>query len=551
LEDVLATVNSRELQKMTKEKGDGGEELYVRGRFAHKDIEHGKCSTWLKSHGRIGKLNFYICQSDEILKRDCPSADVIMYNDDSVLLGDGGECRVRETSKVQVHMRDGSSFVLDNVRYVLELRRNLISLGILEKEGFTVKMQSGKIKVIKGSLIWLVEETNVTLLAKVRCFLIRSGVSKVFWAYDTTMSTYLVNMSPSSAIEFKTPIDMLGLPGWLASIKQGMLEPVKVKCIFLGYHKVQVLQGVEFEVKPLARGREQHLTRELFRYRENNNETAFIVVVVEKIYANELLTFNDTVACEAISKWKAGLKEDMDARSNVYVLSNDCKESNATTMTITGSTHQAEIWVTKGLLDKVKGNVLGTEIIRDQSGNTLVSQSRVHNGKLVYTFLDGHSILSLEVSLPDDYDVKKNDVGMLDGFDRGSQKNVQVFVDFDYAMGRSINVMGRSITGSMNESICSRENTFGCNCFGMKEERGSVSGWFSWSFNESQFTILLDLHRELRKKSEEHRVASEDALAAHLFTRIIIDSNLFSRALRNKSANSTPKLAPQPTSRQC
>ncbi|GKF93312.1 hypothetical protein Tco_0280031 [Tanacetum coccineum] len=51
------------------------------------------------------------------------------------------------------------------------------------------------------------------------------------------MSTYLVNRSPSSAIGFKPPVDMLGFFGWLASIKQGMLEPVKVKCIFLGYHK--------------------------------------------------------------------------------------------------------------------------------------------------------------------------------------------------------------------------------------------------------------------------------------------------------------------------
>ncbi|GJX97643.1 hypothetical protein Tco_0353441 [Tanacetum coccineum] len=64
-----------------------------------------------------------------------------------------------------------------------------------------------------------------------------SSLSKVFWADDTTMSTYLVTRSPSSAIGFKTPIDMLGFFCWLASIKQGMLEPIKVKCIFLGYRK--------------------------------------------------------------------------------------------------------------------------------------------------------------------------------------------------------------------------------------------------------------------------------------------------------------------------
>ncbi|GKB45895.1 hypothetical protein Tco_0896648, partial [Tanacetum coccineum] len=41
---------------------------------------------------------------------------------------------------------------------------------------------------------------------------------------DTTRSTYLVNRSPSLAIGFKKPIDMLGFFGWLASIKQGTLE---------------------------------------------------------------------------------------------------------------------------------------------------------------------------------------------------------------------------------------------------------------------------------------------------------------------------------------
>nr|GEX24571.1 ribonuclease H-like domain-containing protein [Tanacetum cinerariifolium] len=76
---------------------------------------------------------------------------------------------------------------------------------------------------------------------------------------DTIRSTYLVNRSPSSTIGFKKPIDMLGFFGWLASIKKGMLEPVKVKCIFLGYHKsivgtgsMQVLHRSEFEVELLG-----------------------------------------------------------------------------------------------------------------------------------------------------------------------------------------------------------------------------------------------------------------------------------------------------------
>ncbi|GJZ92661.1 hypothetical protein Tco_0664726, partial [Tanacetum coccineum] len=95
-----------------------------------------------------------------------------------------------------------------------------------------------------------------------------SGLSKIFWAEDTTMSTYLVTRSPSSAIGFKTPIDMLGFFGWLASIKQGMLGPVKVvlyrntgfnesgeyKKTFIGSGvgtgSMQVLQVEEFDVEP-------------------------------------------------------------------------------------------------------------------------------------------------------------------------------------------------------------------------------------------------------------------------------------------------------------
>nr|GFC66346.1 zinc finger, CCHC-type [Tanacetum cinerariifolium] len=73
----------------------------------------------------------------------------------------------------------------------------------------------------------------------------------------------------------------------------------------------------------LARDREQHLACELFGYRKDSNEAAFTVAAVEKIYAHELLTFNNTVACEVITKWKDGLKDDMDARSDVYMLSND------------------------------------------------------------------------------------------------------------------------------------------------------------------------------------------------------------------------------------
>ncbi|GKB32552.1 hypothetical protein Tco_0871953 [Tanacetum coccineum] len=86
-----------------------------------------------------------------------------------------------------------------------------------------------------------------------------------------------------------------------------------------GLQEVQTQELMDYQ---LARDREQHLACELFGYREDSNEAAFVVAAVEKIYAHESLTFNYIVACEVISKWKAGLTDDMDARSDVYVLSN-------------------------------------------------------------------------------------------------------------------------------------------------------------------------------------------------------------------------------------
>ncbi|GKF02806.1 hypothetical protein Tco_0029729, partial [Tanacetum coccineum] len=149
----------------------------------------------------------------------------------------------------------------------------------------------------------LVKEMNVTLLAMVRCFLIQSGLSKVLWAEDTTMSTYLVNKEDLT-FEVKP---------------HGNVDHV------LGSHEVQTQNLIYYH---LARDREQYLAWELFGYREDSNEAAFTVAAVEKIYAHESLTFNDTVACEVISKWNARLKDYIDARSDVYVLNNGCKKYN-------------------------------------------------------------------------------------------------------------------------------------------------------------------------------------------------------------------------------
>ncbi|GJY35232.1 reverse transcriptase domain-containing protein [Tanacetum coccineum] len=74
LEDVLTTLNSRELQKIIEAKGDGGEGLYVRGRSGQINIEQGKDSMWSKSQGRSSRLR----NEDQVSGSKADSADVMM-----------------------------------------------------------------------------------------------------------------------------------------------------------------------------------------------------------------------------------------------------------------------------------------------------------------------------------------------------------------------------------------------------------------------------------------------------------------------------------------
>ncbi|GJT04338.1 hypothetical protein Tco_0838800 [Tanacetum coccineum] len=57
--------------KMAKAKGDGGEGLYMRGRFGQRYTKQGTDSEWSKSLERSSKLMCYICHFEEHLKRDC------------------------------------------------------------------------------------------------------------------------------------------------------------------------------------------------------------------------------------------------------------------------------------------------------------------------------------------------------------------------------------------------------------------------------------------------------------------------------------------------
>ncbi|KAL0310870.1 UNVERIFIED_CONTAM: Retrovirus-related Pol polyprotein from transposon TNT 1-94 [Sesamum angustifolium] len=91
------------------------------------------------------------------------------------------------------------------------------------------------------------ERMNRTLLNKVRCLLISSGLSKTFWGEALSTAVYLINRSPSVPLLGKIPecmwtgkdvdISSLRIFGCSAFVLQNgdKLDPRAKKCIFIGY----------------------------------------------------------------------------------------------------------------------------------------------------------------------------------------------------------------------------------------------------------------------------------------------------------------------------
>lgn len=69
-----------------------------------------------------------------------------------VMLGNNKACKINGISFVKIRMFDGCDRILRNVRYVPELRRNLVSLGVLDEIWCSIKIENGFMKIIKGAM---------------------------------------------------------------------------------------------------------------------------------------------------------------------------------------------------------------------------------------------------------------------------------------------------------------------------------------------------------------------------------------------------------------
>ncbi|KAL4312354.1 hypothetical protein GQ457_01G013740 [Hibiscus cannabinus] len=76
-------------------------------------------------------------------------------NSGSVYLGDDSCCNIVGIGEVRIRMYDGTVRTLCDVRHIPDLKKNLISLGTLHKNGFIPKADEDRetIRIVKGALI--------------------------------------------------------------------------------------------------------------------------------------------------------------------------------------------------------------------------------------------------------------------------------------------------------------------------------------------------------------------------------------------------------------
>ena len=124
------------------------------------------------------------------------------------------------------------------------LVKNLITF--VNKEGIKRQFTVTYIPQQNG----VAERMNITLLEKTRAMLKTTDLAKSFWAEAVNTACYVINRSPSTTINLKTPMEMwtgklvdysclhvFGSPVYVMYNDQerSKLDPKSKKCIFFGY----------------------------------------------------------------------------------------------------------------------------------------------------------------------------------------------------------------------------------------------------------------------------------------------------------------------------
>nr|CAI44659.1 OSJNBa0061C06.9 [Oryza sativa Japonica Group] len=299
LKEVYDASHAKEkMKKMVPSEGSNSqaEGLVVRGRQQEKNTKNQSRDKSLSSyHGRSKSRCRY--KSCKYCKRDGHDISECWKLQDKNKRT--GKYIPKGIGTVQIKMFDGCIRTLSDVRHIPNLKRSLISLCTLDCKGYRYSCGDGILKHLRGTNILgnvaavsdLLSNSDATNLWHMRlghmseiglaelskrglldgqsigklkfcehCIFGKhkrvkfntsthttEGLPKQFWVETVSTACYLINRSPSYAIDKKTPIEVwsdspvnysdlrvFGCTAY-AHVDNGKLEPRAIKCIFLGY----------------------------------------------------------------------------------------------------------------------------------------------------------------------------------------------------------------------------------------------------------------------------------------------------------------------------
>ncbi|KAE8691550.1 ABC transporter B family member 18 [Hibiscus syriacus] len=221
-------------------------------------------------------------------------------NSGFVYLGDDRCCNIVGIGDVRIKMYDGSVRTLSGVRHIPDLKKNLISLGILHKNGNIYRLLGsivvGGVHSVEScdntTKLWhmrlahlseheytdshflhfckehgikrhftvrktpqqngVAERMNMPLNERARCLWLNAGLPKHFWAVAVNMACYLINRSPRASLVGKVVeevwtghdvtfdhLQIFCCPAYVhvPADERSKLDAKSKECIFLGYKK--------------------------------------------------------------------------------------------------------------------------------------------------------------------------------------------------------------------------------------------------------------------------------------------------------------------------
>nr|GFA30729.1 retrotransposon protein, putative, Ty1-copia subclass [Tanacetum cinerariifolium] len=153
----------------------------------------------------------------------------------------------------------------------------------------------------------LVENQTRRTVKKLRTYNV--WTAKTFWTEATCTTAYLINRSPSRAIEKKTPMEM-----WNVVFNESVMYKDTLKDSGACVDKfVEELQTPDLTDYQLTRDREPRTRTKPLRFQDESNMVAYAFVTAEKEDTHEPLSYKEALTCKDSSKCKAAIKEDMDS----------------------------------------------------------------------------------------------------------------------------------------------------------------------------------------------------------------------------------------------